>query len=231
MRTVLIEHTINLMSPSPHKGPGRPPGSRGQEGSDALLRATRDLLAQSGLGGITLRAVAERAGVQPALVSYYFGSKEGLLRSVVHHVSREGRDRMQTALAQQGSVEDRLRAIIEGWMNAMAADPYAPRLMVEQVFFGDAEAIDEFVVEFVQPILDGLRALLEEGYRTGETREMDPMFFVPLLSGMCVHFFLSLPLLKRAFHLDDITPEHVRTLATHAGDLVMHGISTQVPRR
>ena len=44
----------------------------------AILDAARQLFAESGFERATIRAVASRAGVDPALVMQYFGSKEGL---------------------------------------------------------------------------------------------------------------------------------------------------------
>ena len=74
------------MPRSSRRRPGRPAGSQPGEGREALLQATRDLLAERGMPRVTVREVAERAGVQPALVNYYFGSKADLLRAVVEQV-------------------------------------------------------------------------------------------------------------------------------------------------
>src|SRR5919109_988333 len=60
-----------------------PPRRRGprQDGGgarEAILDAARGHFAAHGFEGATLRAIAREAGVDPALVSYYFGSKSGL---------------------------------------------------------------------------------------------------------------------------------------------------------
>jgi AcrR family transcriptional regulator len=55
---------------------GRRSGS--PETRNAILHAARELFAERGYDGTTLRAVAERAGVDVALSSYYFGSKADL---------------------------------------------------------------------------------------------------------------------------------------------------------
>ncbi|MDT3445477.1 MULTISPECIES: TetR family transcriptional regulator [unclassified Pseudofrankia] len=60
---------------------GRRPGQ-----SDAraeILRAARALFAERGFVGTSIRAVAAGAGVDPALVHHYFGSKEGLFRAAL----------------------------------------------------------------------------------------------------------------------------------------------------
>ncbi len=48
-----------------------------------ILRATRHLLARHAHADITLKAVAERAGVSPPLILKYFGNKEALLAQVM----------------------------------------------------------------------------------------------------------------------------------------------------
>jgi AcrR family transcriptional regulator len=47
--------------------------------SARILAAARDEFAANGRAGTTMRAVARAAGVDPAPVYHYFGSKEGLL--------------------------------------------------------------------------------------------------------------------------------------------------------
>ena len=55
---------------------GRRPGDSGTR--DAILDAARRAFAERGYDQVTIRGVAETAGVDPALVHHYFGSKEGL---------------------------------------------------------------------------------------------------------------------------------------------------------
>lgn len=54
--------------------PGRRPGPSGTRA--AVLAAARELFAEHGYDGATIRAIATRAGVDPALVHHFFGAKE-----------------------------------------------------------------------------------------------------------------------------------------------------------
>ncbi|MFI1167475.1 TetR family transcriptional regulator [Streptomyces sp. NPDC020801] len=49
----------------------------------AILKAARYFLARQAHGDVTVKAIAERAGVSPPLVLKYFGSKDGLLARVM----------------------------------------------------------------------------------------------------------------------------------------------------
>src|SRR5262245_56338465 len=52
----------------------------------AIVRAARDLFADKGYQGVSLRAVARRAGVDPSLVTYFYGSKEGVFLAAIDAV-------------------------------------------------------------------------------------------------------------------------------------------------
>lgn len=71
-----IKHAENPATPR-----GRRPGQT--DTKKLILEAAGRLFASAGYERTTIRAVAERAGVDPALVMHYFSSKEGLLRAAM----------------------------------------------------------------------------------------------------------------------------------------------------
>lgn len=63
---------------------GRPGRWRsGAESRQRILEAARALFPQHGYGGTTVRAVAAEAGVDPAMVFYFFGTKQGLFAAAI----------------------------------------------------------------------------------------------------------------------------------------------------
>jgi AcrR family transcriptional regulator len=185
-------------------------------------------MAEKGLPRATVREVAERAGVQPALVNYYFGGKDGLLRAGV-----AGRmlSRIAEGATVEGSVEERFRALILSVVRHCVEEPYAPRLIIEQVLFGEEDMIDAFVEGYARPNLETIRGLLETGAEDGEIRPVDPLYLIPSHLGGCIFFFLASPVIRRLFDLDEITPELGEQLAEHTAGVLFHGISARPPER
>ncbi|MEV5826082.1 TetR family transcriptional regulator [Spirillospora sp. NPDC052242] len=68
--------TDGTRAPRGPRGPGRRPGQT--ETREAILAAARELFAEKGYDGASLRAIARAAGVDPALVHHFFGNKEGV---------------------------------------------------------------------------------------------------------------------------------------------------------
>ena len=76
--------------PVPTPGPARKPARRGRppkrpqspDTSEIILDVAEDLFSKHGFHGVTIREVAREAGVDTALVHYYFGAKRGLFDAV-----------------------------------------------------------------------------------------------------------------------------------------------------
>lgn len=64
------------------KRPGRPPGT--SDTRDRILASARDLFARNGIDNTSIRAIAADAGVDPALVHHYFGTKTELFAAAIH---------------------------------------------------------------------------------------------------------------------------------------------------
>ncbi len=209
------------------RGPGRPAGGKSGEGQEALLEAARQLMAEKGLPRVTVRDVAARAGVQPALVNYYFGGKQGLLRAVVVGVAARMLARIEEGASVQGSIEERLRSVVRAVTSHCVEEPYAPRLVMEQVLFGEDEMLDAFVAGYARPNMETVRELLEAGAEAGEIQPVEPLFLIPSLLGGCLFFFLASPVIMRLFEFDAITPELAEKLADNTVDVLLHGISAR----
>lgn len=64
------------------KRPGRPPGP--SDTRERILASARELFARNGIDKTSIRAIAADAGVDPALVHHYFGTKPQLFAAAIH---------------------------------------------------------------------------------------------------------------------------------------------------
>ena len=62
--------------------PGRPAGT--SDTRERILASARELFAQNGIDKTSIRAVAAAAGVDPALVHHYYGTKQQLFAAAIH---------------------------------------------------------------------------------------------------------------------------------------------------
>jgi AcrR family transcriptional regulator len=105
------------------------PRSSGADTRSALVRAAAGLLEERGIGGVTLRAVGERAGVSRQAPYRHFADKEELLSVVAAgHFGRLGAEMAEAGEAADGPFE-RLEAMVEAYVRFVLANPFRARLM------------------------------------------------------------------------------------------------------
>jgi len=206
------------------RSPGRPTRTPKGKQRAALLRATREICAAQGTHAATVRGIARRAGVDPALITYYFRSREGLLRAVIEEAAREGRERFVAAGPVSRAAGDRLRAVVTHLLGVLRTDPFLPRLIVERVLLGDTRARTRYVREVVAPVATVVAAIVDEGKDRGELRDVDPAFLMVSIVGLCVFFFLAGPVTRRALGVDPSDPAAVDAFVDHTVELLLRGV-------
>ena len=96
---------------------------------EALIRAALELVAEHGVRGATVRAIAERADVTQGLIRHYFRSKEELITAAYEHHMTHMTDLTEGPASQlRGTARDRLVAFVEASLTAPVVDPQSVAL-------------------------------------------------------------------------------------------------------
>jgi AcrR family transcriptional regulator len=105
------------------------PREHGEETRKTLLEAAERLLAESGIGAVTLRSVADRAGTSTRAVYALFGSKEGLVQALAARGFDLVSERLDSLPLTDDPVEDLLTAAIGGFRAFAIGHPDLFRLV------------------------------------------------------------------------------------------------------
>jgi len=143
------------------RGPGRP---RSAEAHAAILAATLHLLIEQGFNGLTMEAVAARAGVGKATVYRRWPSKVPL---VVEALRAAGEERV--AVPASGSVEADLHQLLTDLIRAVSGPDSVLRPLVTEAW-REPQLGEAFRQELVQHRRSVVRDVLEQGQRRGELR-------------------------------------------------------------
>ena len=131
-------------------GPGRPPsGAR-----ERVLEAGLEVLKAEGYAGLTTAKVAARAGQNKALISYHFGSKQGLVAAVGRDMAESITDEVLGGLDGAGTTEEVLRGVLDVVWRVMDGDWRLARLY-----------LDLAAVSVVEPDVRTVMRAMKEGWR------------------------------------------------------------------
>ena len=177
---------------------GRPPRADAEATRARLVAATRALLHKTKPAKITRDDIAREAGVDPALVRYYFGNKSALFGEVIRVVSEELQAR-RAALPADGPVIERLSAYLQVWLDVFTENPHFHELVVEQVFNAEEAEAPQRLRKFVERAYPELESLVREGVANGELRDAEPRFVYLSIVALTEFFATASPLVAALF--------------------------------
>ena len=192
------------------------PGSRGepQKTRAAILDAALEEFAHEGEAGARTDEIARRAGVNKALLYYYFKDKEGLYTAALEQVFSGLHHRVMTVLNDSSaSPRARLLNYAEAHFDYIASAPVYPRL-VQREFMRSigrtlSPAANRVFEKYGKPIYMRLRDLIQCGIESGEFRELDPAQAVTSMLGTIAFYFISLPAQRAMNPGDPSSPERI----------------------
>ncbi len=200
----------------------RPMGTR-----EKLIESAKVVFAKKGYEGASVKDLAEGAGCNVSLVSYYFDGKEGLYRECLE---RFGRDRLSTAqrmLAPPLSSEDfrvRLMLFVEEVLETHANEPEISQILHRE-FDSSVENIESLFKEVFFKVIETLVAFVQEGQRKGFVqKDLKLDLVVPLFMGGIVHRIRVEEMAKRIFQKTIQDPEHRREIAEATVSVFLNGI-------
>jgi len=139
---------------------------------ERLLAAAEKLFAEKGYAATAVHELTDAAGVNRALLYYYFEDKHSLYRAVLDEGTAAFETMLGEALSVPGTYAERLAAFVRGHLNLIRTRGDMARLVHRCLLDGHQE---EFGLrEKFQRSVERLEAFFREAAAAGEFRSVDP---------------------------------------------------------
>jgi TetR/AcrR family transcriptional regulator len=226
------------MPKATHKKPRAPrtaaPAPKQQRNAEAtrkmILSAALIEFANAGVEGARTDRIAKAAGVNKALLYYYFKDKTALYGAALDNVFETLFQTVTAALDRPISPCERLMAYVEAHFDFIAATPVYPRLVMREMM-GSGHAPSEHLIRIFQrmavPVYTKLMTTLKEGIEAGELRPVSPQQTVPTLIGIIVFYFASSTTQKLIGGYDPLSPESIANRRRSVIDFIRHALITE----
>ena len=191
---------------------------------EMLLEAASTLMIQQGTSDVSLHAIARHGGVTAPLVKYYFGGKEGLLVALVERDAGRSLVRLQELLTLPIDPISKLRLHITGIVRNYARYPYLNALLSQLARGSGTEASDRIRANFVTPLIDAQRQIIEEGIAQGQFRAIDRDHLYFLIVGACQYMFAVRVPFADIIDGRHLEPAFARDFANTVVDVVLNGL-------
>jgi TetR/AcrR family transcriptional regulator len=175
---------------------------------EAILEAAERIFGDEGLEGARTDAIAAAAGVNKALLYYYFGSKDGLYRAVAEGYLADFNRQALDVLSSKGSASTVLLHYINLHFDFIAAHPHHGPLF-QRMLMEDQKFLVRLAREYILPRSKALLKVIERGMRSGEFRRMDSTHAAISLLSLIVFYFSSAPVLRAVGGIDPYAKANV----------------------
>jgi TetR/AcrR family transcriptional regulator len=197
------------------------------------MTAGSELFAESGYDGVPVAAIADKAGVNKAMINYHFGGKRQLYRAIVHSTFAEIVARAEELAESPGRAPDLLRAVVGLIAGAATArNPHFAAMMLREALAGGRH-LDEEIIGYPLRVADVVRRIVERGVRERSFRPVDPLLTHLSLVGSLLFFFATARVRARLFAEGRIharVPE-AAAYVKHIQDLITHGLAAPTRTR
>ena len=191
---------------------------------DQLIEAASQIMREGDTIDLSLSELSLRAGLNSALVKYYFGNKNGLMLALLDRDMGNIVFSLGALLAKDIPPEDKLRIHIGAVIDTYYAFPYLNRLLMRMVRDSAPVEAARIADLYLKPISKVYDALIAEGVKAGKFRNIDPQFFYFTVTGAADRFYSSRLVLRHCYNQDDFNENMRDAYREHSIDLIMRGL-------
>ena len=164
-----------------------------------ILDAAISEFSENGLAGARTEQIAEAAGVNKALLYYYFKGKDALYAAALDVVAERVIASSMAALKSKHSAGERLVQFVLNHFDRIHSQRAFQSLMQQELMRlreGESDALPTLVERVFRPMMGRVTELLEEGMRTKELIRVDEWSMMYAALGANVFYFLSGPVMS-----------------------------------
>ena len=191
---------------------------------DQLIEAASQIMREGDTIDLSLSELSLRAGLNSALVKYYFGNKNGLMLELLDRDMGNIVFSLGALLAKDIPPEEKLRIHIGAVIDTYFAFPYLNRLLMRMVRDSAPVEAARIADLYLKPISKVYDALIAEGVKAGKFRNIDPQFFYFTVTGAADRFYSSRLVLRHCYNQDDFNENMRDAYREHSIDLIMRGL-------
>ena len=196
----------------------------------AILDAAERLFAQQGFAATTIKQIGREAQLNPALLYYYFDSKETLYHEVLARGLQGFVSTGMRRLEGEADPQQAIRTLVAVQVEVLAANPNLPALLIRELIDHQAAHARDEITHLATTLFRRLCDAIEQGQRSGTfRRDFDPKFGAISTIAQVAYLFIARPLVGIILGHGPAGPpaEVLRQFAEHAGDFAITALSAR----
>ncbi len=182
----------------------------------AILDAAEELFALNGFNGTSVRDIANKADVNVAMISYYFGSKDKLLEALFERSTFKIRLKVEYLLNDKStSPLEKVNILIDDYIDKFLQKQQFHAIMYREQMLEKDSVITALIFDLKMKNMESIKQLIHEGQKTGAFKKnIDISLMMTTMVGTVSHMMTSKLFYKKINHLEHLSEadfmKHIR---------------------
>lgn len=168
-----------------------------------ILDAARTVFHLRGMDGARMQEIAETAGLNQALLHYYFRSKEKLFSAVFEQDFNDMLAVHSSVLEKGGDLFDHIRSFVQAKITFLQQHPYLPQFVLMELKRHPELWACRLEHKRKQGYAQAVKKLVKDAEQRGLIRPTDPLQLMTNIISLCTHPFLARPMIMYSHGLSD----------------------------
>jgi len=177
-----------------------------------IMEAAEELFAEKGFDGTSVRDVAKEAGVNLAMISYYFGSKEKLMESLFKYRGESIKLQLESMIENRElSSLEKVYALIDNHIERIMKQQCFHKIMAREQMVDLKGKTTQLIHELKRTNQELVKKLIQEGQRKGEFKKnIDIPLMMATLIGTTSHLVTTQHYYKKLNNLESLSDEEFK---------------------
>ncbi len=169
-----------------------------KETEEIILNAAMEEFIGKGRHGAKMQNIADRAGVNKALLHYYYRSKEKLYAKIFRLVYKRFFSEFIKLIDDDKPFLEILRSFIPTYMNLLNKNPKIPLFIMKELSEGGETVrnVLKRIVEEKELDQKQFDSIIRKAIKNGEIVPLDPRQLIATIIGSCLFFFIAEPIFR-----------------------------------
>jgi AcrR family transcriptional regulator len=162
-----------------------------------ILQAARKVFIEKGLEGTRMQEIADEAGINKALLHYYFRSKDKLFHAVFIEAFQKFLPQIDSLILTQAPVALKLEAFITNYINTIIENPFIPGFVLHELT-RDPQSLAE-LLKSRAPMVPAFLNQIKQEIEAGNLKPFDPKQIIINMLALCIFPFVARPIAQTIF--------------------------------
>ncbi len=168
---------------------------------EKIYEAARRIFLLKGMEGARMQEIADEAGMNKALLHYYFRSKENLFKAVFKDIFTKFFSKVKDTIFSDISAKEKLIVFIDNYINLIQANPYVPQFIINEIN-RDPKVLKTLMFESgIEP--QKILEMFFNEVQASNLSKLDPRHIIVSILGMLIFPFVARPLLQMIYFNDN----------------------------